>query len=144
MSLPIKIVLDTNVLVTALKSDRGAAYALISQLPSAKFQIVLSVPLYTEYQDVLTRPDIMTGTSTVVDILNFLRYLCKIAKRQEIFYLWRPWLSDPKDDMVLEVAVASQSKYIVTYNLRDFKGIDCFGIQALTPANFLQILKETP
>lgn len=90
MSLPIKIILDTNVLVTALKSDRGAAYTLISQLPSAKFQIVLSVPLYTEYQDVLTRPDIMTGTSTVVEILNFLRYLCQIAKRQEIFYLWRP------------------------------------------------------
>ncbi len=144
MSLSMKIVLDTNVLVTALKSDKGAAYALISQLPSAKFQIVLSVPLYTEYQDVLTRPDIMTGTSTVADILNFLRYLCKIAKRQEIFYLWRPWLSDPKDDMVLEVAVASQSKYIVTYNLRDFKGIEGFGIQAMTPANFLQILKENP
>jgi len=144
MSLPMNIVLDTNVLVTALKSDKGAAYALISQLPSVKFQIVLSVPLYTEYQDVLTRPDMMTGTSTVAEILNFLRYLCKIAKRQEIFYLWRPWLSDPKDDMVLEVAVASQSKYIVTYNLRDFKGIEGFGIQAMTPANFLQILKENP
>jgi putative PIN family toxin of toxin-antitoxin system len=112
----IRIIIDTNILVTALKSDKGAAYALISKLPSKKFQLSISVPLYTEYQDVLTRKEHLTGTNTKKEILNFLRYLCKIANRQKIFFLWRPWLKDPKDDMVLELAVASKSQYIITYN----------------------------
>ncbi|PXF56954.1 MAG: putative toxin-antitoxin system toxin component, PIN family [Deltaproteobacteria bacterium] len=138
----IKVIIDTNILVTALKSDKGAAYALISKLPSKKFQLSISVPLYTEYQDVLTREEHLTGTNTKKEILNFLRYLCKIANRQKIFFLWRPWLKDPKDDMVLELAVASKSQYIITYNLQDFKNIQSFGIEAITPKKFLEILEE--
>ncbi len=136
-----RVVIDTNVLLSALKSSKGASFALISQLPSSQFEIVLSVPLYSEYQDVLTRKEHLTGVSTVEDILSFLRYVCSIAHRQKIFFLWRPWLKDPKDDMVLELAVASRSKYIITHNLQDFKKIDEFGINAIPPAIFLQILR---
>jgi predicted nucleic acid-binding protein len=100
------------------------------------------VPLYTEYQDILTREEHLTGTNTKKEILNFLRYLCKIANRQKVFFLWRPWLKDPKDDMVLELAVASKSQYIITYNLQDFKNIQSFGIKDITPKKFLEILEE--
>ncbi len=136
------VIIDTNVLVSALKSDMGASYALISKLPSQKFQISISVPLYTEYQAVLTRKQHLTGKSTEKEIFAFLRYLCKIANRQKIFYLWRPWLKDPKDDMVLELAVAAKCKYIITYNLKDFTNIQKFGIEAITPKRFLQIIEE--
>ena len=136
-----RVVIDTNVLLSALKSNKGASFVLISQLPSAQFQITLSVPLYSEYQDVLTRKEHLTGASSIEDILSFLRYICSIAYRQNIFFLWRPWLKDPKDDMVLELAVASKSKYIITHNLRDFKNIDKFGIRAITPALFLHMLR---
>jgi len=138
----IRVVIDTNVLLSALRSNRGASYSLISKLPFDKFELSVSVPLYTEYQDVLTRKEHLTGESTVAEILGFLRYLCKIANRQEIFFLWRPWLNDPKDDMVLELAVASGSNYIVTYNLKDFKNIRSFGIEAIPPKKFLEILEE--
>ncbi len=120
----------------------GASYVLISKLPSKKFKFALSVPLYMEYQSVLTRKENMTGTSSREDILAFLRYLCKISVRQKIFYLWRPWLKDPKDDMVLELAVASKSQYIITYNLKDFSNIRKFGIEAITPKNFLEKIME--
>src|SRR5262245_24688555 len=129
-----RVILDTNVLVAALRSDKGAAYAIVSQLPSERFQIALTVPLYLQYQEVLTRPEHMTGASTRDDILNFLRYLCSIAHRQRVFFLWRPWLKDPKDDMELEAAVASQSRYIITHNIRDFTGYritDVFGAIAI-------------
>ncbi|MDM8522349.1 putative toxin-antitoxin system toxin component, PIN family [Desulfococcaceae bacterium HSG8] len=116
------VVPDTNIFVSALRSDRGASYAVIPQLPSDQFRIALSIPLYVEYQDVLTRPEHMSGESTAEEVPAFLRYICGIAHRQRIFFLWRPWLSDPKDDMVPETAVASQSRYIVTYNLTDFRG----------------------
>ncbi|MCI5159221.1 MAG: putative toxin-antitoxin system toxin component, PIN family [Candidatus Electrothrix sp. AUS1_2] len=137
-----RIVIDTNVLVSALKSNKGASYALISQLPSAQFQPVLSVPLYSEYQDVLTRPEHLPATISREDVIGFLRYICKISHRQKIFFLWRPWLKDPKDDMVLELAAASQSRYIITYNLRDFKGVERFGIEALPPASFLEKIRS--
>ncbi len=140
-----RVILDTNVLVAALRSDMGASYAIVSQLPSARFQIALTVPLYLQYQDVLTRPEHMTGASTRDDILNFLRYVCSIAHRQRVFFLWRPWLKDPKDDMVLEAAVASQSRYIITHNLRDFTGSgieEYFGIVPMRPREFLHRLRS--
>lgn len=138
----VNVIIDTNILVSALKSDMGASYTLISKLPSPKFQFSISVPLYIEYQDVLTRKEHLTGTSKEKEVLAFLRYLCKIANRQKIFYLWRPWLKDPKDDMVLELAVAAKSKYIITYNLKDFSNIQKFGIEAIIPKKFLQIIEE--
>jgi len=140
-----RVILDTNVLVAALRSDMGASYAIVSQLPSERFQMALTVPLYLQYQDVLTRPEHMTGASTRDEILNFLRYLCSIAHRQRVFFLWRPWLKDPKDDMVLEAAVASQSRYIITHNLRDFTGSgieEYFGIVPLRPREFLHRLRS--
>jgi putative PIN family toxin of toxin-antitoxin system len=140
-----RVILDTNVLVAALRSDMGASYAIVSQLPSERFQMALTVPLYLQYQDVLTRPEHMTGASTRDEILNFLRYLCSIAHRQRVFFLWRPWLKDPKDDMVLEAAVASQSRYIITHNLRDFTGSgieEYFGIVPLRPREFLNRLRR--
>ena len=80
----------------------------------------------------LTRPENMTGYSSRDEIVSFLRYLCSICYRQDIFFLWRPWLKDPKDDMVLELAVASNSRYIVTHNIGDFKDIDGFSVKAVT------------
>ncbi len=87
----------------------------------------------------------MTGASTPDDILNFLRYVCTIAHRQRIFFLWRPWLKDPGDDMVLEAAVASQSRYIVTHNLRDFTGSGIeqhFNVLPIRPQAFLHRLRS--
>jgi len=140
-----RVVLDTNVLVAALRSDMGASYAIVAQLPSERFQMALTVPLYLQYQDVLTRPEHMTGASTRDDILNFLRYLCSIAHQQRVFFLRRPWLKDPQDDMVLEAAVASQSRYIITHNLRDFTGSEVeqyFGIVPIRPREFLHRLRS--
>ena len=135
-----KIVLDTNVLVMALRSRRGASFRLLSELPSTDFQIVLTIPLYTEYQDVLSRPEVLELGYTQNNIKELTRYLASISHKQEIYYLWRPWLKDPKDDMVLEAAFASQSKYIVTYNSKDFvgKGIEeSFAIRPLNAKDFL-------
>ena len=72
------------------------------------------------------------------DIDDIIDFLCHVAKRQDIFYLWRPFLRDPMDDMVLELAVASNSGFIVTYNIRDFTGIEQFEIRAINPQQFLK------
>ena len=130
-----KIVIDTNVLVTALRSRSGASFKLVSILPSAKFSIAISVPLVFEYEDALKRPELSAITGR--DIGDFVDFLCKIGDYQEIFFLWRPFLPDPYDDHVLEVAVAAGCDAIITYNKRDFRGVERFGIRVLDPRELL-------
>jgi predicted nucleic acid-binding protein len=71
-------------------------------------------------------------------------YLCSIGHPQEIHFLWRPTLRDPRDEFVLELAVAARCDTIVTHNLRDFAGAKPFGIKVVTPATFLRLIEETP
>jgi putative PIN family toxin of toxin-antitoxin system len=130
-----KIVIDTNVLVAALRSRRGASFKLVSFLPNNKFSIFISVPLVLEYEDALMRLE--SSVITDQEIKNFVDFLCEIGHHQEIFFLWRPFLPDPSDDHVLEVAVAAGCDAIVTYNKRDFKGIERFGLRILNPRELL-------
>ena len=76
------------------------------------------------------------------DIDAIVDYICKVAEHRDIYCLWRPFLKDPKDDMILEVAVESESEFIVTYNVRDFTGIEQFGLEAITPRQLLEKIGE--
>lgn len=137
-----KVVIDTSVLVAAARSQRGASFALLSTLPNPRFQICLSVGVYTEWQAVLTRTEHLPPGVDASTALGFVRYLASLAHLQDIHFLWRPFLKDPDDDMVLECAVAAACSHIVTHNVRDFRRSVQLGVQAVTPAEFLQLLKE--
>lgn len=132
----VRVVLDTNVLVSAFRSREGVAFRLVSLLREGRFEISISVPLVLEYEDVLLRATDLSKEA----VLAVVRYLSSVAHRQKIFFLWRPGLPDPKDDMVLELAVASRARYIVTYNGKDFAAAERFGIQAVTPKAFLDVI----
>ncbi len=134
-------VIDTNVLVSALKSKRGASYKILSLMPTGKFEFHLSVPLVCEYESVLKRSDLnLTWTTDEIDEL--LDIICLFGVKHEIWYLWRPLLQDAGDEFVAEVAVTAQAEAIVTQNIRDFKGMNKFGIEVLTPKEFLQRIGE--
>lgn len=131
------IVIDTNVFVSALRSKNGASYKLFMLIGRGLFDINISVPLVLEYE--ASAKKLITQTSlTAEDIDDIIDYICSVAKHREIFYLWRPFLKDSKDDMVLELAVESQSNFIITYNTSDFKGSKQFGIPVLTSKEFLE------
>ena len=136
-----KIIIDTNVLVSSLKSKRGASYKLISILPEQEFKPVISVPLIVEYEAVLKRENLVKGL-THEDIENFIDYLCGISEWQDIYFLWRPFLPDVFDDHILEVAVASGAGAIITYNKRDFRGVEKFGLKLLDPRELLAEIGE--
>jgi putative PIN family toxin of toxin-antitoxin system len=133
---PVNVVIDTNVIVAALKSRRGASYRLLISLTTGVYRPNISVPLFLEYESVAKRAGLVSGLNDqdINDILDYI--LCQSSIRQ-IFYLWRPFLKDPQDDLVLEVAVESQSEYIVTFNKKDFSGIERFGIKVVTPQEFM-------
>lgn len=103
----------------------------------------LSVPLVLEYEMVLKREAAALG-QTAREIEGLLDYLCSIGQHQVIHFLWRPTLRDPRDELVLELAVAARCEYIVTHNTRDFVGADLFGITPLTSGAFLRLLGEQP
>ena len=134
-------VIDTNILVSALMSNRGVSYKILSLMPTGKFEFHLSVPLVCEYESVLKRSELKL-TWTMDEIDELLDIICLLGVKHEIWYLWRPFLQDAGDEFVAEVAVTAQAKAIVTQNVRDFKGMEKFGIKVLTPKEFLQIIGE--
>jgi len=140
---PYQIVMDTNVWIAALRSRRGASHRLISLLDSGKFEINISVPLILEYEETAKR---LVGEIPLTerDIDDILSYICKVANHRQIYYLWRPFLSDPQDDMVLELAVTAECEFIVTFNQSDFQGVEQFGLDAITPQEFLRKIGALP
>lgn len=136
------VVLDTCVLVSGLRSRRGASFRILSWIGQGAFELAVSVPLVIEYEDVLSRQASSLHLNAK-DGGHLLDYICSVARQQSIFFLWRPLLTDPKDDMVAEVAVAAQCDAVVTFNTKDFGSINRFGIAVLTPGQFLSKLGAT-
>jgi len=137
------IVLDTSVLISALRSRRAASFRLLSLVGTGRFDVALSVPPVLEYEGVADRmlADLAVSAGDLSDILD---YLCSVAIHRPVFFLWRPTLPDPKDDMVLELAVDAGAPVIVTFKTRDFVGSDRFGIRVITPREYLQEIGEIP
>jgi putative PIN family toxin of toxin-antitoxin system len=135
------IVIDTNVLVSALRSRNGYSFKLLSIIDDERFKVFISVPIILEYEDAFKREKTNIKLRKP-DIDNILDFICLIAEQRKIFYLWRPYLKDPGDDMLLELAVESECDYIVTFNKKDFDGIEKFGIRTITPKEFLKLIGE--
>lgn len=135
------IIIDTNVIISALRSRRGASFRLVELLGSDKFEVSVSVPLVLEYEAVSKRllGEIALSEDDIDDVID---YICSVSHHQQISFLWRPFLKDVRDDMVLELAVSAGCDTIVTYNKKDFIGVEEFGIRVKTAKEFLQEIGE--
>lgn len=136
-----RIVLDTNVLVSALRSRRGASFQVLKAVGRGRFEHVVTVPLVLEYEDVLRRPGVVPISATAVD--DVIDYLCAVGIQQSVHFLWRPKLPDLKDDMVLEAAVNGACSHIVTHNLRDFELARSLQVIPIAPGRFLDLIEES-
>jgi putative PIN family toxin of toxin-antitoxin system len=136
-----QIVIDTCVLVSALKSKQGASYKILSLINANKFSFHISTALVLEYEDVLKRLRLKLNLTTL-DIDKLLDILCLLGNKQQVYFQWRPLLNDEKDDFVGELAVNAKVDAIVTHNIKDFQNIKKFGVQVLTPQGFLRQIGE--
>ena len=127
-------------LFSGLYSSTGASFQILKLIDSREIIPVISTTLLFEYEDVLKREQSELKLShKQVDII--LDNICALSTFQQIYFLWRPYLKDQKDDHILEVAVASKTKTIVTHNLKDFKEVEKFGIKAIPPGKFLEVIR---
>jgi putative PIN family toxin of toxin-antitoxin system len=133
-----RIVLDTSIIVAALRTRRGAANAVLRLVALA------TAPLFLEYEDVLKRPEqqLVHGlTGEAVD--RFLGELAALLEPVEIHFQWRPQARDPSDEMVLEAAINGSADALVTYNVADFRSAgERFGIPIVRPADVLRKVKQ--
>ena len=137
----VQVVIDTNVLVAAARSNAGASFELLRLFAEGdtRWQWNISTALLLEYEAVLKRGQHLQGRPMAV-VDRFLDDLAARANRRTIFYLIRPFLTDPDDELTLELALASASSYIVTHNRDDFRDAGRFGLAILAPGEFLGVL----
>lgn len=133
------LVVDTSVMVSALRSKKGASSKLLRFIASGRFTMSVSVASVLEYEDVLLRTGMVPQFSKS-QILAFLDDICSIARHEEIFFTWRPTLSDPDDEIFLELAVAASASHLVTHNIKHFRNADSFCFRVVTPAELIQEL----
>jgi putative PIN family toxin of toxin-antitoxin system len=139
-----RVVLDTSVIVAALRSRSGASRLWLNAVLLGHHVTVVSVALMIEYEAVLTRPEQLAAANlTERQVLKFLDGLSSVAIQTPTTNLWRPLLDDPDDEMVLEAAVQGGAELLLTFNVRDFVGSERFGIKAIQPGPAWQLTKGT-
>jgi putative PIN family toxin of toxin-antitoxin system len=139
------VTLDTNILYQALMSSSGASHFILQQVRNRKIQMALSVPVFYEYQDVLTRESSLRDFQLHVhDVDKFLRFIAYIGKVFDIYFLFRPNLQDEKDNKILELAVTSSSDVLITCNIRDFQQAELQfeSLRIMTPSEFVKMWRE--
>jgi putative PIN family toxin of toxin-antitoxin system len=132
-----RVVLDTCILYSALRSSSGASHRIVKSLPNPKFRPLFSTPVFFEYEEVLRRPKQFPHL-TAQEIEDFLDFIASSCDHVRINFLWRPHLPDPDDDLILELAVSGRADAIITFNQRDFVGSDQFGIRVISPGELIK------
>ncbi|MFA5122508.1 putative toxin-antitoxin system toxin component, PIN family [Zavarzinia sp.] len=128
------MVLDTTILVAARRSRQGASNALLRAVDAGAVRMLVSVPLFMEYEAVLSRAEhLLAARLTVREVSGFLDYLAGLVEPVRLHYLWRPQLGDIADEMVLETAINGRADCLVTFNTRHFGPAARFGIEVIRP-----------
>lgn len=137
------MVLDTNVVVAAFRSRRGASNLLLRLVESRRVTVLCSTALFLEYEAVLSRAETLAVTGLGRDdVARIVNALAALSEPVDISFRFRPLLPDPGDDMVLEAALNGRADAIVTYNVRDFGPARTLGIEIAMPSNIVGRLIE--
>ncbi len=135
--------LDTNVVVAAMRSPSGASAAILTAARASRVTLLGNVALALEYEATCKLPEHrLAAKLSARQVSVFVDAVIAMLEPIETHYMWRPQLRDPSDELVLEAAVNGQASAIVTFNLRDFGTAPArFGIDLLTPAEAIRRIR---
>jgi predicted nucleic acid-binding protein len=136
-----RVILDTNVILAAMRSQTGASHQLLLTLGHPRWQSVVTPALMYQYEDVARRPGNAPALSSQ-DITNILDQIYEQSHRQMVWFSWRPLSPDPGDDAILEAAIAGGCDFVVSFNERHLRAAREFGIEVLRPADLLKLIGE--
>jgi putative PIN family toxin of toxin-antitoxin system len=140
----VKLVLDTDVIVAAMRSPAGASAAILRLARLGHVSLFLSVPLALEYETVCRRPEHRLAAGLSEGEVNlFVDAIVAMAQEVTLHFLWRPQLRDPSEEMVLEAAINGGTDALVTFNAKDFGDAPGrFGIELLLPRQVMERIKR--
>ena len=135
--------MDTDAVVAAMRSPRGASAALIMAADQERVTLMATVPLFIEYESVCQRPEhILASGLSAREVGVFLDRMADLVEPANLWFLWRPQLRDPGDELVLEAAVNAQADALITFNRRDFlPSAALFNIPVVLPGEALRSLR---
>jgi putative PIN family toxin of toxin-antitoxin system len=140
------IVLDTNALYQALRSNSGASFFILSLIRNNKISLAISIQAFNEYEEVLKRPTSLSDLKlNIKDIEIILRFIAYIGKPYATYFSFRPNLVDENDNIFLELAIASNCDYLITNNVRDFTSkseLKFDDLSVITPADFVKMWRK--
>lgn len=138
-----RVVLDTDIVVTALRSAAGGSNAILRAAARGQLKTLVTPALFLEYEAVLKRPEQRLAHGLGLgDVDRFLAALASACEAVDVSFQWRPQLSDPNDEMVLEAAVNGRADALITHNVRDFAaGALRFGVRVLRPGEAFQEIR---
>ncbi|WP_133512997.1 putative toxin-antitoxin system toxin component, PIN family [Candidatus Thiosymbion oneisti] len=139
------VTLDTNVLLAALLSRNGASHLIIRLIIEEKLNIALTTAVVLEYDDVLKRTEILEKLDlTANHIEDVIDLLVLLAEKHSIYYRLRPNLPDENDNLFVECAFTSNSRFLITSNVKDFrKGeLKSYPFKAITPGDFYHLWRR--
>ncbi len=136
------LVMDTDVVVAALRNPTGASAALLRQVRQGQLRLAANVSLFTEYEAVCLRPEHAQAAGlTARDVGHFLNALASLVQPVAIHFMWRPQLHDPGDELVLEAAANARADVLLGFNLKHFSAaMPRFGIRLSQPGPFFRSL----
>lgn len=137
---PFQIVLDTNVLISGLRSKRGASNALLQLLNDPRLKLHVSNALLFEYEQLLRREQTTLGL-TDERIEALLDGFCTFGVQHHVSFIWRPTARDTDDDFLVDLAIAAHADFLVTFNVSDLQPVESYGIKVVTPKRMLEILR---
>ena len=139
------ITLDTNVLYQALYSDLGASFFILEKIRKRKIKLALSLPVFYEYEEVLKRKESLKSFNlNIEDIDKVLRLLAYVGKVYEPYFLLRSNLRDESDNIFIELAITSQSEFLITNNIKHFMNSELKydNLKIVTPGDFVKYWRE--
>lgn len=139
-----RVVLDTSVIVAALRTRRGAANEVLRRVAARRLLLLATPPLFLEYEEVLKRPEQQLAHGLALEAIDeFLAELAALIEPVEVHFQWHPQVRDPSDEMVLEAAINGRADALVTYNLRHFTlAGERFKVPILRPAELLRKVRR--